>query len=380
MRVEPLGAAMTTTELDVAQNADAGASPEVTAAVREMMTKAGAPGASVVVVSADSVVHSASYGSADLGERRPTDASTAYLWFSMTKLVTATAALRLADEGRLDLEAPIGEFVDCLRTPSTEQPTMRHLLTHTAGLVNPLPMRWVHPVGSPPPATDALLRRIMSRRVYRWPVGGPARYTNLGYLAAGEVMAAATGERFDALVRRLVLEPAGMRQTDFATTPGTSLATGYVALPRLARPVLRALLPGDLVGGPQGSLTAMRPFAVDGPAYGGLVGTAADAARFLRMHVNDGAVDGTRVLQPETARRMRVIDAPGRPFDHGIGWFRRPTTSSERWVEHFGSGLGYWNVMRLYPDRGLGVVIMSNGTKMLDFEPVMGRLVDRPWD
>ena len=94
------------------------------------------------------------------------------------------------------------------------------------------------------------------------------------------------------------------------------------------------------------------------------------------MHLNDGELDGVRVLRPETARSMRAVIHPGKPFDHGIGWFRRPTSSPERWVEHFGSGVGYWNVMRLYPDRGLGVAIMSNGTRTLDFEPVITHLVN----
>ena len=89
-----------------------------------------------------------------------------------------------------------------------------------------------------------------------------------------------------------------------------------------------------------------------GASYGGLVGHVADASRFLRMHLRDGELDGQRVLAAQTSRRMRVIDQPGKPFDHGIGWFRRPTSNREHWVEHFGAGAGFWNVMRLYPDAG----------------------------
>jgi CubicO group peptidase (beta-lactamase class C family) len=363
---------MSTTATELMQDR----SNEVSSAVFEMMRKARAPGVSLVVVSGESVVHSASYGLADIETSTPVSASTSYLWFSMSKVVTATAALRLSDEGKLDLDAPIDEFVGYLRAPGAVQPTMRHLLTHTAGLANPLPVRWVHGADSTPPSSDALLRRVMGRRVYREHVGGRAAYTNVGYLAAGEVIAAATGERFDALVRRLVLDPAGMNCTDFLPRPWTELATGYIALPPLGRPALRAVLPGDLVGRRHGSSVAMKRFFVDGPAYGGLVGTALDAGRFLRLHINDGELDGVRVLQSATARRMRNVEFPGKPFDHAIGWFRRPTSSPERYVEHFGAGVGYWNVMRIYPDRGLGVAIMSNGTRALDFEPVMSRVLE----
>ncbi|HSN34894.1 MAG TPA: serine hydrolase, partial [Arthrobacter sp.] len=59
--------------------------------------------------------------------------------------------------------------------------------------------------------------------------------------------------------------------------------------------------------------------------------------------------------------------------------FRRPTKTPEQWVEHFGAGAGFWNVMRLYPDRGLGIVVMSNGTSMYDFEPLFALLAAASW-
>ena len=76
---------------------------------------------------------------------------------------------------------------------------------------------------------------------------------------------------------------------------------------------------------------------------------------------------------------MRAIDQPGKPFDHGIGWFRRPTKHPGHWVEHFGAGAGFWNVMRLYPDQGLGVVLMSNSTTTYDFEPLFALLAGASW-
>ena len=76
---------------------------------------------------------------------------------------------------------------------------------------------------------------------------------------------------------------------------------------------------------------------------------------------------------------MRVIEHPGKPFSHGTGWFRRSKDPADAWVEHFGTGVGYWNVMRLYPGQGRGVVIMTNSTAAYDFEPLMELLVDASW-
>jgi hypothetical protein len=76
---------------------------------------------------------------------------------------------------------------------------------------------------------------------------------------------------------------------------------------------------------------------------------------------------------------MRTVEHPGEPFDHGIGWFRRPSKAPGQRVEHFGASAGFWNVMRLYPDRGLGVVVLSDSTTTYDFEPLFALLADAPW-
>jgi CubicO group peptidase (beta-lactamase class C family) len=162
----------------------------------------------------------------------------------MTKIVTATAALRLADEGRLDLDAPVREYVDYLRAPGNRQPTVRQMLTHTAGLGNPLPIRWAHLAGAKGPEPEALLRRVVGRgRAYRYPVGESARYSNVGYLALGQVITAAARMPFETYVQQSVLRPVGMGHTGFTYSTAADRATGYVKAPRIADPVLRRVLP-----------------------------------------------------------------------------------------------------------------------------------------
>lgn len=351
-------------------------SQRLQAAVRTLMHEARVPGLSIAVVDRDQLLFAAGFGAADRASARASTPDTAYLWFSMTKVVTATAALRLADEGRLDLDAPAADYVDYLQAPGRRQPTVRQLLTHTAGLANPLPIRWAHTAGAEAPDPESMLRRLTSRRrAYRHPVGRTARYSNLGYLAAGQVITAAAGEPFETYVRRAVLEPAGMSRTGFAYQHDGDAATGYIRAPRLAGPLLRRILPAGIAASRHGDHLALNRFYVDGPAYGGLVGDVLDAGRFLRLHLGDGQVDGQRVLAPATTRAMRTIEHVGKPFNHGIGWFRRPTQTAD-WVEHYGAGAGFWNVMRLYPTRGLGVVVMTNSTTTYDFEPLFALLTD----
>lgn len=370
------------TNPDAADESIAAGTPPrgVAEAAAAMMRRGGVPGLSMAVVNRDRLLLAAGYGFADLAAKTPATPSTSYLWFSMTKIVTATAACRLVDEGRLDLDAPVDEYVDYLQARGTTAPNVGQLLNHTAGLGNPMPVRWVHPADEDPPDPEALLRRLMGRRrAYRYPAGRSARYSNVGYLAAGQVIAAASGMSFEAYVRQSVLRPVGMEHTGFRYQDGVAKATGYVRAPRIAEPLLRWLLPGGIAGQRHGPYLSLNPFYVDGPAYGGLVGDVLDAGRFLRLHLRDGEIDGTRVLSPGSARRMRTIDQTGQPFDHGTGWFRRPTKAPGQWVEHFGAGAGFWNVMRLYPGVGLGIVVMSNSTRMYDFEPLFELLASAAW-
>ena len=354
--------------------------PGADAAITAMMTKGQVPGLSVCVVDRGGVLLAGGYGLADRLTRTAAAASTAYLWFSMTKIVTATAALRLADEGRLDLAAQAGDYVDYLKVPGRDQPSVRQLLTHTGGLANPLPIRWAHRAQAAPPDPEELLRRLMRRRrAYRYPVGETARYSNLGYLSLGQIIAAASGMPFEAYVQRSVLGPLDMNATGFRYSGAEDRATGYVRAPRIMDPLLRRVLPSGVAGQRSGPYLALNPFYVDGPAYGGLVGDVLDAGRFLRMHLNDGELDGQPVLAPQTARDMRSIDHHGKPFNHGTGWFRRPDSHAGTWVEHFGAGAGFWNVMRLYPERGIGVVVMSNSTTSYDFEPLFAVLAGASW-
>jgi CubicO group peptidase (beta-lactamase class C family) len=168
-----------------------------------------------------------------------------------------------------------------------------------------------------------------------------------------------------------------MMDTGYAHRGDGDYATGYVRLPRALTPLLRGALPAGIVGERHSQQVALRPFRVAGAGYGGLIGSVTDAARLLRLHLADGTIDGQRVLAPETARAMRAIRTPGRPFDLGLGWFRRPADRKAQpsFVEHWGTGGGFCNAMRLYPDRGLGMVVLANTTRPYDHHALMTALL-----
>jgi CubicO group peptidase (beta-lactamase class C family) len=334
----------------------------------DRLTDRSVPGVAAVVVRGGQTDVAASAGLADVQTGAATTPDTVHLWFSMTKIVTATAVMQLAERGALDLDDPVTRFVPEFPQPRSGWPEVRirHLLSHSTGLANPIPVRWVHLAGSEGRDPHDFTRDLLARhRKLRFPAGSKAVYSNLGYIVLGEVVGAAGGERYEDYVRSQILEPLSMTRTGFSyDTLDEDVATGYQRRLSPMTPLFRLMLPKGIIGQSAGRYIAFNRFLVDGPAYGGLVGSARDAARFMALHINDGEVGGVRILSPDSIRAMQTIQASGRKLDVGFGWFRRGKDATEKadHLEHLGGGGGFWNMMRIYPDRQVGVLSMGNAT------------------
>ena len=352
--------------------------------VREKLEADNVPGLSVAIVKADRVVWKRGFGFAELATPAPATPATSYLWFSMTKIATATAVMRLTEGGKLDLDAPADEYYPGFKVVSQPAPvSVRHLLSHSSGLANPVPIRWVYPAAGPVPERRAFVANLLDKhRRLKFAPGGRASYSNLGYLVLGEVISEVSGTSYEEYLRDEIFSPLGMDRTGFAyQEPAVDeAATGYQPLWRPLTPIFRAALPRGIVGPRQGRYVAFRPFYVKGPAYGGLVGGVDEAAQFVRLHLNGGEVDGTRLLSTESAAEMRRITPRGGKREFGLGWFRSHEAAKRRpaFVEHLGGGAGFWNVMRLYPEESLGVVMMGNTTSY-DHESILDAVLRVEW-
>jgi CubicO group peptidase (beta-lactamase class C family) len=298
----------------------------------------------------------------------------------MTKIATATAAMQLHATGHLDLDAPIGTYLPTYRSHTLHgHPSTRQLLTHTAGLTNPMPVRWIRPEGHPEDPEQH--RRIVAKYgTPRRAVGARPHYSNIGYLLAGDVIEAVTGQSVQDRVTKTVLRPLGMSATGYQFAPDKPRSTGHVRMPAAFRPVLRRFLPAGLVGPHVAGHTQLHPFLVNGAAYGGLIGTVTDAATLAAAHASTPADVPCLLPHPDIAR-MRTITARGKRFDHGTGWFRKPADSekSPAFVEHYGTGGGYWNAMRIYPERRLAIVAMTNTTAAWDVDTLFSQMGQLSW-
>jgi len=282
------------------------------------------------------------------------------------ELVTATAVLQLADRGKLDLDGPVANLVpEFPKRDGGSRATSRHLLSHSAGLANPIPVGWVRAADAPAEDLDAFTARLLKKHSrLRGEPGKRASYSNLGYLVLGEVIQAASGVSYVEYVRARILEPLGMTATDFVYRPDMTprAATGYHPRFNASTPLLRLITPPGIFDHRVGRFWALSRFCVQGAPYGGLIGTVSDAARFLDLHLDPGAHPG--VLSDQAVRAMQQITARGRKLDVGLGWFRRhsdPRDSGHYW-EHLGGGGGFFNSMRIYPELELCLVAMGNAT------------------
>ncbi|MEM7273697.1 MAG: serine hydrolase domain-containing protein [Actinomycetota bacterium] len=271
------------------------------------IARGAAPGAVAVVVDREGEQYVGSAGERSAGSGVEMTPDTVGAIFSMTKAVTGAAAMQLVEQGRLDLDGPAGDVCPELSeatvldgfdddgNPITRPPatpvTLRHLLTHTSGFVydiwNAESTRWHEVTGEPNILTlekRALREPLMFDPGTEWEYG-------IGIDWAGQMVEKVSGVTLGEYFAEHLTGPLGMTDTAFAHTPSM--------LERASAIHAR---------GEDGSLTPIDLPAPENPEFemggGGLQGTMSDYCRFIRMILNDGELDGVRVLAPETVAMM----------------------------------------------------------------------------
>jgi CubicO group peptidase (beta-lactamase class C family) len=306
------------------------------------------PGGVLAVGNSRGLVHLYPFGrlSYDDVDAPPVTAGTMYDLASLTKVVaTTTMAMILVDEGRLDLDRPVQSFLPEFQGPGKEAVTVRHLLTHSSGLDA------VAPLYKELRSREAFVERIAAMDLV-YPPGSRSTYSDLGIILLGEILERTAGQPLDAFVRERVLDPLGMRDTMFC--PPEALR------PRIAPTELDPWR-SRLI---QGEVHDENAFAMGGIApHAGLFSTAGDLARFARMLLNGGMLDGRRIVSRETVELFtRRAGIPG--SDRALGWDAKSaegssagTLFSPRSFGHTGfTGTSIW----IDPDRRIFVILLTN--------------------
>ncbi len=272
-------------------------------AIAAGLARAKLPGVVALVGDRDGVLHAKAFGTRGHEDATPMTLDTPFWFASMTKAVTSVAAMQLVEQGRLFLDAPIGDLLPELAgprvltgfdgqgapitRPASRPITLRHLLTHTAGFgydfMNGDMLRSRGENGPAPGSRASLNAALLFDPGERWEYG-------VGTDWVGLAVEAVAGQDLGAYFARRIFGPLGMTETGFV-------------LDRARAAILHARQPDGRVT-PIPSMAALLNSGGYLSGGGGLSGTGGDYMRFLRMLLNGGELDGARVLKSETVAEM----------------------------------------------------------------------------
>lgn len=342
---------------------------ELDAFIEHQMERGRIPALSAAVIADNRVVWTKGFGDADIAAGIPAAPDTLFHLASISKTVTGTAVMQLAERGLLDLDQDVNA---CLpysirnpRFPDTPV-TIRMLLTHTSSLLdNPAALGTLYTYGADSPISlDELIRGMFlpdgkwyraSRCFSRARPGTEFSYSNLGFALLGLVVERVSGRPFDAYCRESIFQPLGMAETDWFLA---RLNGDHIAMPYRDQGILRP---------------RYRPYGQYGyPDYpSGQVRTSAvQLAEFLLAFMNNGERNGALLLRPETAAAMLERQIPDIAPEQALVW-NHFTVGETPVIGHGGGEQGTLTMAFFTEDRSCGVVLLTTG------DPVHGILRTR---
>ncbi len=356
---------------------------DLEAYLNQLVDSGNPPGLSVTVVKDGQTVYNHGFGYADRPRNRKATPDTVYHWWSMTKIPTAIAMMQLREQCKIELDDPVKKYLPWFDVtyPSNKNPiiTIRHLLQHTSGLPDTIPamIGWVHYDDTTRNQTEVVKKHLPKFSKLKFEPGSQAVYSNLNYMVLGAVIESVSGQAYETYITQTVLCPLGMSQTGFVYTPAMAEheAAGTLPVIHFYTPLLPTLLdPRALIRERQGKLFWLNRAYIDATPSTGLIGAAPDVARLMLAYLNRGTLDGNLILLPESISLLTETA----PIDgHGLGWFVG-NSNNARYLEHAGGGPGFATMLRLYPDSGLGIAILADGTD-LDREGLMDLFASIAW-
>ncbi len=315
-------------------------------------------GAVVAVVKDGELFFVKGYGWADREARVPMDGRRHLVRpGSISKLFTWTALMQLVEQGRVDLEADVNDYLSAFQIPATfEQPiTIRNLLTHTEGMEDGgLGFLMATDISEFEPLGEFLNRHMPARvrpPTTDFSTGGNASYSNWGTALAGLIIEEVSGQPFDDYVAEHIFAPLGMSRSTFAEPLPPALdadmAKGYHRVNGLLEP-----RPFELVHNfaPAGSMTAPAP----------------DMARFMIAHLQGGRFGESQILRPETAALMHSRQFSPSPHVNGSGLgFYETRINGRRLIAHGGDTVAFHSDLNLLLDENVGLFVSYNSASPL---------------
>src|SRR5215831_14025727 len=307
------------------------------------MKEYGVPGVALGILQ-NGAVTVRGLGITNVEDSLPVTAHTVFPIASISKTFAATAVMRLVEQGKIDLKAPVRKYLPDFRVrdeAASRDVTILQLLTHMPG--------WEGQVSGPDRGTETLKDFVASTTMTDLmqvaPPGAAWSYNNAGFSVAGRVIEAVTGQPINRAIRDLVFQPLGLEHA--GTTPGEFIVQRFAA--------------GHLVR--NGAPTLQRPFVPSSSVTAGGVGLCiTDLLAYARFHMGDGTSEsGEHVLTRQSLESMRTAQAWKQSTDDSIGiaWHMRHV-GPIRTFAHGGTLSGHILLLELVPERNFAIAILTN--------------------
>lgn len=325
-------------------------------------TASNVPGLQYLVVDANRTLFEYSGGWADIQGEKPMQADTTMMGYSMTKTFTAVAILQLVEQGKLSLDDEMDTYLP--DTPyQGKHITIRQLVSHTAGIPNPIPLRWVHLVEEDADFdSDAALAQVLRDNPELKSEPGEAfAYSNLGYWLLGEIIENVTGQPYREYVREHILAPLQIPQNelDFVIHDSNLHSKGYLARYSFTNLAKGLVTDSNIWGAYEGNWLILKSHYLNGPSVGGLLGTPRGFSLFLQDQLREESV----LFSPKTKKLLesQQTDLTGNPIPMSLGWHIGETDSVLYYFKEGGGG-GFHCEMRIYPSLQIATLVMVNST------------------
>ncbi|MEP6495413.1 MAG: serine hydrolase domain-containing protein [bacterium] len=305
------------------------------------MKEYGVPGVALGIVQGG-VVSIRGLGITNVEDPLPVTAHTVFPIASISKTFAATAMMRLVEQGKVNLKAPVRTYLPDFRVRDStvsRDVTVWHLLTHLGG--------WEGQVSGPDRGTETLKTFVgsITDLMQVAPPGAAWSYNNAGFSIAGRVIEVATGTSINRAIHDLVFQPLGLEHA--GTTAGEFIVQRFAA--------------GHITR--NGTPTLQRPFVPSSSVTAGGVGLCiTDLLTYARFHMGDGtASNGERLLTRESLEQMRTPQQRKQSTDDdiGIAWHLR-TVGPIRTASHGGTLSGHILLLEIVPERNFAIAILTN--------------------
>lgn len=312
----------------------------------------------------DRILHTFKAGFVDVQHQQAVSDDTLYNAYSATKTFTALSILQLAEQGKIDLDQAASNYLPDF--PYPKGITVRQLMTHSAGIVNPIPLSWIH-LETEHSSFDGnnFFRQIMRKhpKVKSKP-NEKFAYTNLGYILLGSLIERVSGMPYEDYVRENILRRLNLKreEIDFTVADSTRRAKGYHQKNSFSYLLLGLFLDvKKYMDKTEGKWKPFKPFYINGAAYGGLVGTPNAFVQYVQALLKPDSV-----LISDAYKKMLFTENQlnkHQPSGMALSWFCDHLNGT-KYCAHAGGGGGYYCEIRIYPEKGLGSVVMFNRTGM----------------